>query len=458
MHPISFQQVARMAEGLLLQGDPAQTICSVHFDSRSLTEGSLFVAVQGGNRDGHDFLLQAAEQGASGALITDESKIPAGLPASFGLILVNDSLRGFQKLSGSYRRQFTFPFIAVTGSNGKTTTKDIIAHVLSQQLATYKTYKNYNNHLGVPYSLLQLERELEVAVLELGMNHAGEIDLLASLVKPQISVITNISDAHIEHFGTKEKIALAKAELLSHTDPDGMVLLNGDNEYLRKISHLYDGKLLFYSVEGPADIWADEIEPTESGTRFTVHFRTGEHFPVFLSLHGRHNVSNALAAIAIGRHFGLAPETICEALKSVSISGMRFEVSPTAAGGVLINDAYNASPTSMKASIETFAGLFPERKRILVLGDMFELGEDSLKMHSEVGQFIDKYKADFHLLIAIGEASRFLCEAYTGEKRHFPTKEDALDSIKALNQPGNAILLKASRGMKFETLVEALKG
>jgi UDP-N-acetylmuramoyl-tripeptide--D-alanyl-D-alanine ligase len=252
MKPISLERAAAMAEGLLLRGEPTLTVGSVHFDTRQIQPGALFVAIRGSARDGHDFLLQAAESGACGAIVSDEAKIPPQLPQSFGLILVNNTLRAFQKLAAAYRRTFAFPFVAVTGSNGKTTTKDIIAHVLEQKLSVYKTFKNLNNHLGVPYSLLQLEDRHQAAVLELGMNHAGEIDLLASLVKPQISVITHIGDAHIEYFGSRDKIALAKAELLPHTSPDGLVLLNGDNEYLRKVAHLFAGETLYYSLNGPA--------------------------------------------------------------------------------------------------------------------------------------------------------------------------------------------------------------
>lgn len=438
----------------MLRGNPNLMIRSVHFDTRQLQAESLFVAVKG-TRDGHAFLPQAAANGAVAALISEPEQIPADLPETFALILVNDTVRAYQKLGAAYRRQFAFPFIAVTGSNGKTTTKDMIAHLLAQKMPLYRTYKNYNNHLGVPYSLLQLEQAHQAAVLELGMNHAGEIDQLAALVRPQISVITYIGDAHLEYFGSRKKIALAKAELLPHTDPDGLVLLNGDNPYLRQIAHLYEGTVHFYSIEGKADIWAEGITSDDRGTRFTVCFADGTRFACVIPLFGRHNVLNCLPAIAIARRFGMTVAEIVAALATIQLSAMRFEVAHSERGAVLINDAYNASPSSMEAAIATFAEIFPGRKKVLVLGDMFELGSDSPQLHAGVGEFANQYRDHFDQLIAIGHDARHLHDAYQGDKRHFPAKEEAVSALRELDTAEHAVLLKASRGMKFETLLEA---
>ncbi|USG63868.1 UDP-N-acetylmuramoyl-tripeptide--D-alanyl-D-alanine ligase [Brevibacillus ruminantium] len=456
MNPIKLEQLAVMAEGLLLAGDPELALTSVHFDTRQLEKGALFVAVQG-VRDGHDFLQQAVENGACAAIVSNQEKIPDVLPTGFGLILVNDTLRAYQKLAGYYRKSFAIPMIAITGSIGKTTTKDIVSHVLACKLPIYKTYKNLNNHLGVPYSLLQLEDRHQAAVLELGMNHAGEIDLLASLVKPQISVITYIGESHLEHFGSREKIALAKAELLPHTDPEGFVLLNGDNEYLKKITHLYPGQVLTYSVREPADIWAEKITAEENGTRFDICFRNGDRFSAFLPLFGNHNVLNALPAVVIARHFGLSASEITHALATVQLSAMRFERRDSSTGAVYINDAYNASPTSMEAAISTFADVLPERSKVLVLADMFELGPDSLEMHAQVGRFASKLRDHFQQLIAIGDHARALYDAYEGEKYFFSTKEEAVDTLAALCTPDRAFLFKASRGMELWTLIDDIE-
>lgn len=456
MKPITFTQLAKMAEGILVHGDPAASISSVHFDTRQLESGSLFVPIVG-NRDGHDFIRQAIEQGAVATLVSNQAKLPEDLPQETGIILVNDTLRAFQKLSAAYRRQFDIPVVAVTGSNGKTTTKDIIAHVLSAKRSVYKTYKNLNNHLGAPYSLLQLEPHHEAAVLEVGMNHAGEIDLLASLVKPKYSVITTIGDSHLEFFGTREKIALAKAEILPHTDPDGLVLLNGDSELLHKISHLYDGPVWFYSVEGPADVWAEHLTTDERGTSFTVHLPDQPGFSVFLPLYGKHNIANSLPAIAIANRLGMTAADIQAALSTVSISAMRFEVSRSDSGAILINDAYNASPSSMRAAIDTFAEILPAYRKVLVLGDMYELGDNSESLHTQVGEYLNRYPEQFELLVTIGSLTEHLHQAYTGKKQHFATKEEAEATLCPYVSQEFALLFKASRGMKLETLLEAVK-
>ncbi|MBO8164112.1 MAG: UDP-N-acetylmuramoyl-tripeptide--D-alanyl-D-alanine ligase [Brevibacillus sp.] len=455
MKPIPLRQVAVMTEGLLISGNPEKLVTSAHFDSRLLEEGGIFIAVVG-ERDGHDYLSAAAEKGACAALISNEAKLPSNLPEDFGVILVNDTVRAFEKWGGKYRQQYDLPIIAVTGSNGKTTTKDMLAHLLGQTMSVYKTYKSFNNHLGVPYSLLQLDESHQAAVLELGMNHAGEIDRLAALVQPQISVITNIGDAHIEYFGSRQKIALAKGELLPHTAEDGLVLLNGDSPYLRQIAHLYTGRILYYSVQGPADLWAEEIRTDERGTSFLVRFSSGESFTAALPLFGKHNVANALPAIAVAKELGLTTEQVKAALASVRISAMRFQVITAPGGALLINDAYNASPASMKAAIETFAEIYPTRRKVLVLGEMLELGAESARLHAEIGTYTSLYKEQLALVLTIGEATRPLYDAYQGEKLHVSNKAEAAAALRDVLDAGHAILFKASRGVRLETLVDEL--
>lgn len=444
MNPITIQQVAKMAGGLLLSGNPALLVSQFHFDSRELAGGDVFIAIKG-ERDGHDFLGAAIAQGASAAIISDQAKVPADLPADFALVLVNDTLRAYQKIAAAYRNTFDIPFVAVTGSVGKTSTKDVIGHLLASKMNIYKTYKNLNNHLGVPLSLLQLDAGQEAAVMELGMNHAGEIDLLASIVRPQYSVITNIGEAHLEYFGTKEKVALAKAELLPHTAIDGLVFLNGDNEFLRRVSHLYDGRILYYSTEEAADIWAEDIASDQAGTRFTYLSADGQRFPVAVPLYGKHNVSNCLPAIAIALQFGMSVEEIQAALATVSLSAMRFEIIQSPSGAIFINDAYNANPTSMRVAIETFADIFPDKKRILVLGNMLELGPDSDAMHAGIGELLNTYRDRFALVITIGDEARHIYNAFTGEKQHFASKQESAPLLASLSVAGNVILFKASR-------------
>lgn len=457
MKPIALDLAAKRAEGLVLTGSPDLVLSSVHFDTRQLTSGSLFVALTGGVRDGHDFLLQAVEQGAAAAIVSNQEKIPAELPKDFGLILVNDTERAFQKLAAAYRKDFSFPFIAITGSIGKTTVKDIVAHVLESQTPVYKTYKNLNNNLGVPLSLLQIEEQHEAAVLELGMNHAGEIDLIASLTKPNISVITYIGESHLEFFGTREKIALAKAELLPHTAPDGLVLLNKDSEYLPMVAHLYSGEIMYYSVTEPADLWAEHITTVEAGTQFEICFPTGERTTAFIPLYGKHSVLNSLPAVAIGKRLGMSTTQIVDALATIKLSAMRFEQVQSRHGSLYISDAYNASPTTMEAAIRTFAELFSDRKKVLVLGDMFEMGPDSKALHTQVGTNINDLADRFELLVTIGDESRCIHDAYKGPKQHFLIKADALTVLLPLRDASHAFLFKASRGMELWTMLTDLE-
>ncbi len=462
-------EVVQITGGTLLRGMSEKNIHHVHFDSREITGGSLFVALTGGARDGHLFLGDAAEKGAAAALISDTELAANMNTGNMALILVKDTLKAFQTLASEYRNRLNIPVIAITGSNGKTTTKDMVAHVLGQKMNVYKTYKNLNNHLGVPLSLLQIKAEHEAAVLEMGMNHYGEIDLLASLARPTVGVITNVNDAHIEFFGSRENIARAKGELLSHVDRRGYVLLNGDDPVVVNLHQLYSGKVHYFSVNPSdsvrdqtlpiADIQAGNVTYYEGGTRFEVRME-GDSFVLEMPLFGLHNVSNVLPAIWIGINNGLSRDEIRHALSTLKISGMRFEVSQGPLGSVLINDAYNASPASMKEAVKTFMNIYPDRDKVLVLGDMFELGSQSDDLHREVGAFIEKLAGQHgnrpEILVTIGEQSEHIHRAYVGNKQHFHSKEDAISFLKKYLQPQYALLFKASRGMKLEQMVHAL--
>ncbi|WP_035100392.1 UDP-N-acetylmuramoyl-tripeptide--D-alanyl-D-alanine ligase [Aneurinibacillus terranovensis] len=456
----TIKEIIEITGGKLLQGHEARKIVSVHFDSREMREGALFVALTGGSRDGHEFLRQAAEQGGEAALISDAAKASeTALPSDFSLVLVPDTEKAFQVLARTHRNRLAIPIVAITGSNGKTTTKDILAHILSGKMNVYKTYKNFNNHLGVPLSLLQMTPDTQVGVLELGMNHAGEIDFLAGMVRPTYTVITNVNDAHIEFFGTRERIAEAKGEILPHTDPDGFACLNLDNDLVPGLAHLNPGKTYFYHIqqEGEpvraADITASSMRFDESGSHFVVQMND-EKAECFMPLFGKHNVSNALPGIFIARQLGLSLPEITEQLRTLEISSMRFERIDSPSGLLMINDAYNASPSSMLAAVTTFLSIYPERKKVLVLGDMFELGDQSETYHEETGKALKEMGNDFHL-VTVGQLSKHITDAY-GSGSHFDTLEDAASHLARFKSSKYAMLFKASRGMKFEKLASAL--
>ncbi|NMF00645.1 UDP-N-acetylmuramoyl-tripeptide--D-alanyl-D-alanine ligase [Aneurinibacillus aneurinilyticus] len=457
------KEIMEITEGTLLQGNEHTKITSVHFDSRKLGDGALFVALTGGARDGHEFLPKAAQTGAVAAFVSDEAKArQAGLAKSFALILVGNTEKAFQQIARIHRNRLSLPIAAITGSNGKTTTKDILAHLLSGQKKVYKTYKNFNNHLGVPLSLLQITPDTDAAVLELGMNHAGEIDFLAGMVRPTFSVITNVNDAHIEFFESKEMIAQAKGEILGHTNPQGFACLNQDDELVANLAHLNPGKTFFYHVhhEGEksrvADIIASNISFDENGSHFIVTTNEGEQFNCFMPLFGEHNISNVLPCIFIAMQLGISTGEIVERLATLSISTMRFERIDGANGLLIINDAYNASPSSMIASIKTFLSIYPERKKVLVLGDMFELGKQSAAYHRQVGEELKTMEGIFEV-IAIGNDAKHLAESYGTKAKYFADKEEASIYLETFKSPDIALLLKASRGMALETLLDKLR-
>lgn len=457
----TINEIVQITGGTLLQGNENNRITSVHFDSRQVNPGGLFIALTSGTRDGHDFLPAAIEKEMACALISKKEAVALeDLDANLALVFVDDTEKGFQDLARAYRNKLQIPFIAITGSNGKTTTKDITAHLLEGKYNVYKTYKNFNNHLGVPLSILQITPEIEVAVLELGMNHEGEIDFLAGIVKPDYSVITNVNDAHMEYFESHEKIALAKGELLGHTNPNGFACLNQDNPYVAKLAQLNPGKTYFYHVsqqdesKGTADITASHLFYNEQGSHFTITYDQ-QQFSCVMPLYGEYNISNTLPAIFIALHLGVTPEQIKERLEGLEISPMRFQKIIGVNGLLIINDAYNASPSSMKASVSTFLTVFENRNKIIVLGDMFELGEQSEAYHREVGKALNEMDGDFKL-VTIGNLSQEISNAYPGESLHFFTKDEAMEYLNQFKSQEYAILLKASRGMKLETLLDGL--
>lgn len=450
---LSLLEICEATQGELIRGSKDQQIDFFHFDTRQLKNGSLFIALTDGARDGHQFLEEAQKQGAVAALISNKDYCKLAPELSY--VVVKDTQRAFADIATWYRNKLSIPFIAVTGSNGKTTTKDMIAHILGCKKKVFKTYKNYNNHLGVPLSILQIDSSHEAAVIEMGMNHPGEIDYLAGITKPDISVIINVTDAHIEFLGSKENIAKAKGELLPHTSKNGFAILNGDNPYVVPLETLNPGKTYFFRLEKKSDIYATNLLTTDQGTNFIVHTPIGQAectIPMF----GNHNVANVLPAIFIAIRFGYSLEDIVQSLSTLSITPMRFELVKGPNQAVIINDAYNASPTSMKSSIKAFSEILPKRKKIVVLGDMFELGNEKETFHREVGRFLSSLSTNFQTLVTVGDLSKFIAEGASIPSHHFTDKEEAAKFLRQFLDSEHALLFKASRGMKLEEIIAAL--
>src|SRR5204862_4774655 len=367
----------------------------VSTDSRTLKPGDLFVALRGENFDGHNFVEAAGQTGAAGAIV--ESAWNGKVPKNFALVRTSDTLQAYQELAANYRKSLPLNVVAITGSNGKTSTKDFTAAVLARRFRVTKTEGNFNNHVGLPRTILQATSADEVAVWEIGMNHPGEIAALAKLAVPDVAIITNIGGAHIEFMGSREKIAEEKGALAEAVGAHGTVSLNADDPLTSSIAARARGKVILAGTTA-GNIRAGEISQSGTGTDFTIleaAHRCRAKFPV----PGLHMIQNALLAVAAGRAFGLSLEECSAALAAAPLTKARLQIKEIA-GLQFIDDSYNANPDSMKAALRTLVELEADGRRIAVLGEMGELGAESEHGHREVGEAAAALRVDE--LIAVG--------------------------------------------------------
>lgn len=422
-------------------------VSGISTDSRNIKPGELFVALEGGNFDGHKFLSEVFEKGAIATVVSKE------VEATYPIIKVDNTLSALKEIAAYYRQKFSLPVVAVTGSTGKTSTKEMIAAVLENSFSVHKTQKNYNNEIGLPHTLFNLENRHEISVLEMGMNNLGEIERLAYMARPNIAVITNIGTAHIENLGTRENILKAKMEITTYFDCSSILIVNGDDEYLNKISDKAY-RIIKVSQNGKGDYNAFNIKDFgEEGTEFTCAVR-GINYVFKIKVPGIHNVYNALAAIAIGDGFDMKPNKIVEGMLNFNPGKMRMDIFELSNGLKIINDCYNANPDSMKAALNVLAS-YKNKRRVALLGDMFELGNYSKELHGEVGKYLPQH---CDVLIAVGELGHYIykegkeaLEAY-----YYKTKEEACENIHKILQPGDVLLIKASRGMNMEYITNYL--
>ncbi|SFS49965.1 UDP-N-acetylmuramoyl-tripeptide--D-alanyl-D-alanine ligase [Marininema halotolerans] len=457
----TLKAIARAVGGTLLGGvsDKLMLASGVSTDTRSLCPNQLYVPIVGDRFDGHDFLPNAVEKGAVGALWQKDHPLPSPLPP-VPLIRVENTLTALQQLAASWRQEIGVKVVAVTGSNGKTTTKELLGSVLSVKFRVHQTQGNYNNHIGLPLTLLSMPENTEVVVLEMGMNHAGEIALLSTIAQPDIAVITNIGEAHIEHLGSRQGIADAKLEIREGLAKQGILVVDGDEPLLRE--RLSQEKRRWIGV-GWQDKNDDILQSFSTEGLEGISFTTSLSNRRFtLPMMGKHNASNALLAITVGRSMGMTEEEIQQGLTQVRMTGMRLERRTASNGMLIINDAYNASPTSMRATIDLLSSLEGFSEKWVLLGDMLEMGHDEEAYHRDIGRFaIEK---GISRVYAMGERGRWIVEGAkevaTQEKVvHLQNAEEA---ARIFLQEGNqkvALLVKASRGARLETVVEhVLKG
>jgi UDP-N-acetylmuramoyl-tripeptide--D-alanyl-D-alanine ligase len=445
--------LSRVAEFLSAAGEfDANAVAQGYsIDSRSIQRGELFLAVKGERMDGHDFVTQALEKGAVAAVIRKDQL--ARYPLKTGLITVDDTLTALQTLATAVRRLWAKPLIGVTGSAGKTTTKEAIAHVLSTRFRVLKSEGNFNNHFGLPLMLLKIEPEHDLAVIEMGMSHAGEIAALAKIAQPELGVVTNVAPVHLEFFESIAGIARAKYELVEALPATGTAVLNADDEYVSQFGRDFHGKVVLYGLRTSADVRAENIEPRGSdGSTFDVVVGSCREKAI-LHLVGAHNIHNALAAVAVGLERGLSPSEAVAALATLAPADKRGQV--VNLGNItIINDCYNCNPKALEAMVDALAAM-PAKRRIVVVGEMLELGPASEELHRQAGRHIATKK--INVLLGVRGQAQQVVEAANeaGMRAEFvATPEEAGDWLARETRDGDVVLLKASRGVKLERALE----
>jgi UDP-N-acetylmuramoyl-tripeptide--D-alanyl-D-alanine ligase len=448
--------LSRIAEFIAAAGEfaPEEVAQGYSIDSRTVGPGQLFFAVKGERLDGHDFVEQSLEKGAAAAVVRKDQL--SRYPGKTRLLAVDDTLVALQTLATAVRKLWGKPLIAVTGSAGKTTTKEAIAHVLSTRFRVLKSEGNFNNHFGLPLMLLKLEPEYDVAVIEMGMSHAGEIRALAKIAQPEIGVVTNVAPVHLEFFDSLAGIARAKYELIESLPTGATAVLNADDEYVSQFGRDFKGKVVMYGTRATADVRAEKIlsKGTE-GAEFDVVIG-GVRDHVELPLVGEHNVLNALAAVAVGLERGLKPSEAVGALATLAPADKRGQVLQV--GNItVINDCYNSNPKALEAMVDALASMAATR-RIVVAGEMLELGPAGEEMHRQAGQHIAEKRID--ALLGVRGLAQTMVEGarQAGVAAEFvAASEDAGEWLAREARDGDVVLLKGSRGVKLEKALEVWK-
>ncbi len=454
MEQLTIQQLLEATGGTLIgSSSPALTIHEVCSDSRKIKKGCLFLPLVGERFDGHDYISVALEYGAAGSLTAhDVDSVPEG---KF-MIRVEDTHAALLSLAGWYRNQFDIPVVAVTGSVGKTTTKDMVAAVLGEKYCVLKTDGNFNNDIGLPQTLLRLNHTHEIAVIEMGMNHFGEISLLTRLAHPDVALISNIGDAHMESMGSRDGVLKAKAEIFEGMTEQGVAILNGDDVQLRKLDGAIAQRIIWCGTEETNEWRVTDLEELwDDHIRCVIHTQNSSWTQIIPGL-GAHMTYPSVMAAAVGRHFGLTDEQICRGILEFEPTKMRMAIIHRGNGITVLNDTYNANPQSMRAAVDVLSK--QSGKRIAVLGDMLELGELGPALHESVGQFLGRSGID--CLVTVGKLGACIAD---GAERCGMTQvhrcNNQAQAQAVLTQLVDAdcvVLFKASRGMHFENLVDFL--
>lgn len=462
MKQVSVEKIAQVVDGQiinleLLKEDINWKYNNISIDSRTIAENDIFIPIKGDNFDGHDFISMAYEKGAILCFTEDNSNIPSG---ELG-ILVDDTKKALKDFAKYYLSLFKIPVIAITGSVGKTSCKEMISSVLGAKYDVHKTIGNFNNEIGLPLTIFKLEDRHEVVVLEMGMNHYRELHRLSEIACPDIAVITNIGEAHIEYFGTKDNILKAKSEILDFLKKDGLVILNGDDPYLRKLKDRISFNTLTFGFNEDNDYHISDHEVLGWDGLTGKIIGVDEEYNIKINTLGKHMLYNIIPGIIIGNHLNMTADEIEQGAYDYRPSKMRMDKIKLKDDIVVINDAYNASVDSMISALETLSNLDTQGRKVAVLGDMFELGDMSRDAHTRVGEVAAARNIDF--VICVGKDSKYIYEGAVdkGIDKHkilyYRTKEELIDDIHELVKAEDTIIIKASRGMHLEKVIERLQ-
>ena len=441
----------------LLCGNKEEICQNFSKDTRTIQEGDVYVGIKGERFDGNQFYPEAIQNGAKVCILQDVTLTQEEIEkySKCAIILVEDTIQALQEIAKKKRSLYSIPVVAITGSVGKTSTKDMIASVLGQKFRVLKTEGNLNNHIGLPMTILRLQQE-EALVVEMGMNNAGEIRVLTNIAKPTVAVITNVGTSHIGNLGSRENILKAKLEILEGLSEDGVIVINHDNDLLRKWyeenQKTRTHPIITYGIQEKSDVMAQNIQLQENGSKFTAVYEN-EKIEIEVPVAGEHFVSNSLCAISVAKIFQEEKEKIQQGIKNFELTKRRMDVQQIGKYTV-INDCYNANYDSMKAAIE-YLGSTKKENKIAILGDMLELGEYSEELHKKVGEEIVKNKID--ILITVGFFSQYINEVAKDCKNvHCQTREEAIEMAKKFMKPNSSILIKASNSMKFDEIANEL--
>ena len=468
MKGIYVKDAVRVCNGEILYGNENEVLENFTNDTREIKEGNVYIGFKGEHHDGSLLYRQALVNGAKVCIlqkksvyeILDVNQIQSEFPDRT-IILVEDTTKAIGKIAEYKRSLYDIPVVGITGSVGKTSTKDIIASVMGKKFNVLKTLGNYNSQVGLPLTVLRLKEENDAMVVEMGMSALGEISNLTKIAKPTVAVITNVGTAHIGNLGSRENILKAKLEILEGLQDDGTLVINNDNDMLHKWNEENPNKkfkVITFGIENKSDIMPYEIVSSENGSTYKIDIE-GTTYNVNVTVGGNHFVLNSLCAIAIGRLFGIEMNDILTGIENFELTKRRMQVEKNKNGVTIINDCYNANYDSMKAAIE-YLGKINANRKIAVLGDMLELGDYSKVLHEKVGEEVGKNKID--ILITVGEAAKGIASKAKEEGikpsniYEFKNNNQAIEKIEKIAKEGDTVLIKASNGMKFQEIFEKI--